>query len=320
MEGAQLSHAQGACALPATLSHSGKAPGMSYLDRIRAANSHDLGNFLPFRVNGIRVGCVKRDFAATLARWPEVFRVAERGLSLAAGLDSAHVPQSERTRAVGGVLQVLRDEGCIDGWRDELYPVNRGWSEAPFLLVERAAIPLFGVRGYGVHLNGFVRGRDGLKMWIARRSLSKPTGPGKLDQMVAGGQPADIGLYDNMMKECSEEAGIPMEIARRASAVGAISYALETRVGFRPDLIFNFDLELPENFTPVNTDGEVEAFYLWPMERVVETVRDSDAFKFNCALVVIDFLLRHGYIAADDPDYSDIVEGLMTRPAPPPGW
>jgi Domain of unknown function (DUF4743) len=293
---------------------------MSYLDRIRTANKHDPGNFLPFRVSGIRVGCVKRDFAATLSRWPEVFHVDERGVSLAPELDSAQAPATERTRAVGEVLRILREEGCIDGWRDELYPVNRNWSEEPFLLVERAAIPWFGVRGYGVHLNGFVRGRDGLSMWIARRSLNKPTGPGKLDQMVAGGQPAGMGLYDNMMKECWEEAGIPMEIAGRAKAVGAISYALETTVGFRPDIIFNFDLELPEHFTPVNTDGEVEAFYLWPMEQVVETVRDSDAFKFNCALVVIDFLVRHGYVAADDPDYSDIVEGLMTRFAPPPGW
>ena len=175
-------------------------------------------------------------------------------------------------------------------------------------------MPWLGVRGYGVHMNGFVRGADGLKMWVARRSLSKPTGPGKLDQMVAGGQPADIGLYDNMLKECAEEAGIPRDIARHVRAVGAITYALETSVGFRPDLIFNFDLELPEDFSPVNTDGEVDAFYLWPMEQVMETVRDSDAFKFNCALVIIDFLVRHGYIAADDPDYSDIVEGLMGKP------
>ena len=122
------------------------------------------------------------------------------------------------------------------------------------------------------------------------------------------------------MKECEEEAAIPTDIARRARAVGAISYALETDVGFRPDLIFNFDLELPETFSPVNTDGEVEEFYLWSIEQVMETVRDTDAFKFNCALVVIDFLVRHGYIAADDPDYSDIVEGLRSRPEPPPGW
>jgi hypothetical protein len=293
---------------------------MSYLDRIHAANRHDLGNFLPFTVSRIRVGCVKYSFAETLARWPEVFCVDERGVQLAASLDPQEVPPTERTLAVSEVLRVLRDEGHIDGWRDELYPVNRGWSEPPFFLIERAAIPCFGVRGYGVHMNGIVRGSDGLKMWIARRSLSKPTGPGKLDQMVAGGQPADIGLHNNLMKECAEEAGIPIGIARHASAVGAISYALETSVGFRPDLIFNFDLELPEDFTPVNSDGEVEAFYLWPMDEVMKTVRDSDAFKFNCALVVIDFLVRHGYIAADDPEYSEIVEGLMTKSDTPPGW
>ncbi len=293
---------------------------MSFLDRIRAAITHDLGKFLPFSVSGTRVGCVKKSFAETLARWPEVFRVDEQRISLAANLDSRDVPAEERTQAVGEVLQRLREEGHIDGWRDELYPVNRSWSEPAFLLIERAAVPWFGVRGYGVHMNGFVRARHGPSMWIARRSTTKPTGPGKLDQMVAGGQPAAIGLYDNMMKECDEEAGIPIDIARHARAVGAITYALEDKVGFRPDLLFNFDLQLPEDFSPVNTDGEVDAFYLWPMERIVETVRDSDAFKFNCALVVIDFLVRHGYIAADDPDYSDIVEGLMARHEPPPAW
>ncbi len=293
---------------------------MSYLDRIREANDHDLRDYLPFSVDGTRFGCVKTDFAQTLTRWPEVFRVDERRVTLAPALDASGAPADERTRAVGEVLQSLRDEGVIGGWRDELYPVNRNWSERPALLIERAAVPWLGVRGYGVHMNGYVSGSDGLYMWIARRSLTKPTGPGKLDQMVAGGQPADIGLYDNMVKECGEEAGIPAEIARRVRAAGAITYSLGTRVGFRPDLIFNFDLELPADFTPVNTDGEVDEFYLWPMEEVMETVRESDAFKFNCALVIVDFLVRRGYITADDPDYSDIVEGLLARPETPPGW
>ena len=293
---------------------------MSYLDRIRAANSADLGNFLPFSVSGTRVGCVKHGFAEELAGWPEVFRVEEHGVTLAGELDADGAPTTTRTRAVGEVLESLRESGRIEGWREELYPVNRTWSEPPFLLVERAAVPWLGVRGYGVHMNGYVRAADGLKMWVAKRSLTKPTGPGKLDQIVAGGQPADRGLRDNMMKESEEEAAIPTEIARHARAVGAISYALETDVGFRPDLIFNFDLELPEAFSPENNDGEVEEFYLWPIERVMETVRNTDSFKFNCALVVIDFLVRHGYIAADDPDYSDIVEGLRSRPEPPPGW
>ena len=293
---------------------------MSYIDRIRAANTHALDAFLPFYVNRVRVGCVKRAFADMLSSWPEVFRIDDRRVTLAPELDAADVPPARRTEAVDEVLRSLRERGVIDGWRDEMYPVNRTWSESACLHVERAAVPWLGVRGYGVHMNGYVRDSDGVKMWIAKRSLTKPTGPGKLDQVVAGGQPADVGLKANLVKECGEEAGIPDEIALRARAVGAISYALETQVGFRPDLIFNFDLEMPGTFTPRNTDGEVEAFFLWPIEQVMETVRETDDFKFNCALVVVDFLVRHGYIAADDPDYSEIVEGLMTRPDLPPGW
>lgn len=293
---------------------------MSFLDRIREANHHDLSHFLPFYVSDARVGCVLPAFARVLARWPEIFCVDDERVRLAPILDGCHVPPAERTRAVDEVLRTLRDEGYLDGWRDEMYPVNRTWGERPFLTIERAAIPLFGVRAYGVHMNGYVDSADGMKMWVARRSLAKPTGPGKLDQLVAGGQPVDMGLRENLIKQAAEEAGIPPEIAARVRAVGAITYALQTPNGFRPDIIFNFDLALPESFSPVNTDGEVEEFYLWSVERVLETVRDTDHFKFNCALVVMDFLVRHGYIAADHEDYSEIVEGLMTRPRPPPGW
>ena len=173
---------------------------MSYLDRIHTANAHDL-----------------RDFRVTLAP----------------ALDAGDAPADERTLAVGEVLQSLREEGVIDGWRDELYPVNRNWSERPALLIERAAVPWLGVRGYGVHMNGFVRGPDGLHMWIARRSLTKPTGPGKLDQMVAGGQPADIGLHDNVVKECAEEAGIPGDTPRGGHLLRPRD---ERRVPSGPDL------------------------------------------------------------------------------------
>ena len=41
-------------------------------------------------------------------------------------------------------------------------------------------------------------------------------------------------------------------------------------------------------------DGEVEDFFLWPIERVVETVRETDRFKFNVNLVLIDLFRRNG--------------------------
>jgi hypothetical protein len=72
---------------------------------------------------------------------------------------------------------------------------------------------------------------------------------------------------------------------------------MERPEGLRRDVIFAYDLELPESFTPTPTDGEVEAFELWPAARVVECVREEQKFKFNVNLVLIDFFLRHGLVA-----------------------
>ena len=45
---------------------------------------------------------------------------------------------------------------------------------------------LFGFKQFGVHINGYLNHSvQGLSMWIARRSFTKQTYPGKLDQMVS---------------------------------------------------------------------------------------------------------------------------------------
>ncbi len=88
------------------------------------------------------------------------------------------------------MLEQLRDAGHITGWRGELYPVASSFGSEPVLLMERAAAPYFGIREYGVHVNGYVRDAEtgGIKLWVARRSARKQTWPGKLDHIVAGGQ------------------------------------------------------------------------------------------------------------------------------------
>jgi hypothetical protein len=55
-----------------------------------------------------------------------------------------------------------------------------------------------------------------------------------------------------------------------------------------------YDLFVPEDFVPRAADGEVEEFFLWPIERVVETVRETDRFKFNVNLVLVDLFRRNG--------------------------
>lgn len=114
----------------------------------------------------------------------------------------------------------------------------------------------------GVHLNGWVRREDGTKaLWVARRSATKQTWPGKLDHLVAGGQAVGITCRDNVIKECAEEAGIPQELASRAIPVSAISYTSLQREGLKRDVLFCYDLELPADFVPQPQVGRWHAVW-----------------------------------------------------------
>ncbi len=279
---------------------------MSLLDRIRACQNDDGDSYVTFFAAGVAIGQIKSEFVQSIAKFGDVFEIDDASVALTANLRS----YEERTQAMARVLDELRIEGLVPGWRDEPYPAGVAFNAPPLFELERAAVPLFGVPGYGVHMNGWLN-RDGrTHMWIARRSLSKPTGPGKLDQMVGGGQPVGMSLRDNLIKECAEEAGIPATLAEMAKPVGNVSYTTTRPEGLRNDVLFNFDLYVPNDFQPVNQDGEVAEFMLWDIDEVMQRLSDTEDFKFNSALVIIDFLMRHGFIEADDPDYPDIAAGL----------
>ena len=286
---------------------------MSFLDHIRRCNNADLAQFEPWFVGPHRAGFVHRDFAASTLPASGLFQRSGSAWHLDSRLDT---PQ-KRTTEIHAFLLALRAAGHFNGlWREERYAVAPQ-DGAPFLMeMERSAVPWFGVRAGGPHMTGYVRRADGLHIWVPRRSYEKPTFPGQLDNTVAGGQPAGLGLHENLVKECGEEASIPPELARQAKAVSLVGYWNQSGQQLKPDVMTCFDLELPEDFTPRANDGEVHSFELWPVQRVFETVRDTVEFKYNCNLVLIDFFVRHGMLSADDPDFIPIVAGLRMMYAP----
>ena len=220
-----------------------------------------------------------------------------------------HDPQS-RTYAIQGAIDTLIGDGVIPQHFGEVYPVSSSHKGVPEFLIDRAVTSCFGTRTFGQHLNGYVMKNGQLRMWIARRSMDRGHEPGKLDQMVAGGFPHGISAEDNMRKECMEEAGMLAALADQAQAVGAITCRYEVPRGVKPETLYCYDLLLPEDFQPVCTDGEVDEFMLMPVEEVAEIVRDTDDFKLNCNLVIIDFLIRHGNLMPEDEDYDLLVAGL----------
>ena len=280
---------------------------MSYIDHILFCNRHDLGNFQPLKVENVIIGYLRPKFAYLLLQFQDVFEISGTIVSLVEKLKTF----DDRTKAVNEVVCKLITQGHLPRLSQEWYPVKSNFTEIPLFKIDRAVVPHFGVRAYGVHINGFVRTKNGnIELWIARRANDRILYPGMLDNMVAGGQPIGLRLMDNVIKECWEEAAIPPNISETAIPVSAISYMMETDSGLKPDTMFCFDLKLPNNFVPVNQDGEVAEFYRLPVQQVAKIIDNSFEFKFNCNLVIIDFLIRHGFISPEHHQYLELIRGL----------
>jgi len=283
---------------------------MSLLDRVRHCMRRDMARFRPFQVDAMRVGWVGDEIADLLRAFPATFSVTADAVRLAPSLDGFEA----RSAAVDAVLRQLHEQGALTGWRDESYAVAPSFHAPPLLRMERAAAPAFGILTHSVHVIGYCGRGEAMQLWIARRSLSKPVGPGKLDLLANGGQPMGISLRDNLRKECWEEAGVPADLADRARPASVVDYLFEGQRGLRNEVNFVFDLELPPSFVPRNVDGEVEEFTLWPTARVEERLAESDDFLYDAALGLIDFLIRHGAIGPEIPDYLPLIHGLRSRP------
>jgi hypothetical protein len=278
---------------------------MSLLRHIRACNAWEPARFLPFRHGPALLGLIRRDNAELLRRFPKLFKVGKDAVNLIAEVNAKAI-----SAAIDRAVEDLVAERVIAKWRNEFFAVAERWGTKARFTLDRGAVPFFGVRAYGVHLNGYRRARGRLKLWIGKRASNKIVAPGKLDNMVAGGIGVAHGLEETLWKEAAEEAAMPRKLSSRAVAVGAVSYRMETRTGLRNDVLFLYDVETPDGFTPRNTDGELVSFALMDAEVMVKRMRDTEDFKFNVNLVNIDFVLRHGVIRPDDPDYLELVTGL----------
>jgi hypothetical protein len=278
---------------------------MTLLRHIRQCNEYRPDRFMPFWHRDQRLGLIRRKNAEALRRFPSAYEVAADGVRLIVDGDFDAL-----SAVIEETTEHLVAEGLVAKWRNEFFAAAPRWGAPAHFRIDRGAVPFFGVRAYGVHLNGYVRDGDKLKLWVGRRSPKKAVAPGKLDNLVAGGIDYKHGLFETLIKESEEEASLSSPIARRAVPVSAVSYRMEVTHGLRDDVLFCYDLEVPADFTPKNNDGELVAFTLEDAAEVIAMVREGDAFKFNVNLVLIDFALRHGLISPDEPDYLDLVTKL----------
>jgi 8-oxo-dGTP pyrophosphatase MutT (NUDIX family) len=221
--------------------------------------------YVPFTFRGARIGWLRPELAARLGAWPRVFHSSADKVAL---IDAKNLAP---------VVEQLAQEGFVPGWRNERYRI------ADLFDIERAAARPFGLTTHAVHANGIV----GERMWLARRSATKPIDAGMWDNLVGGGISVGFTLEQTLVKESWEEAGIPSELARTARRGARLHVLREVPEGVQSELIESYDLELPESFQPKNQDGEVSEFMLLPFD---DAVRQE--LTYEAGLVARDFLSR----------------------------
>lgn len=271
------------------------------------------------------LGFLLPSVALTLANLPdwEVSPPDEtpRTITLTTGHDEA-----TRSAAIAKTTAAMRETRhwkVLDKWRDELYAVYGPAGEMVFT-IERSASPLFGVVTYGVHLTAYTisTSTGELQIWVPRRSSTKQTYPSMLDNSVAGGIAAGELPFESLVREAMEEASLPEYVSRKAKAAGCVTYFYirDERAGgevglLQPECQYVYDLDLSadEGIVCKPNDDEVEGFELLGVPEVLTALGRAE-FKPNCALVMIDFLIRHGFIGYEkEKALAEIVARLHRR-------
>ena len=264
-------------------------------------------SLLPFTVEGVLVGWMKRSFTEHLAQWPEYFSVRARGVGMLGDFETP----LHRSVAIAEVVESLATETVINGWRGELVTVAESFYSPPLFHIERAASRYFGLTMYASHLNGLTMRGDEPYMWLSTRADNKSVDPGKLDNLAAGRIARGMGAFDTLVKESFEEAGIAREQAITAHGAGVVRCKREVDEGMHHEIMFVHDILLPEHFVPQNNDGEVSAFQCVPIAEILTRLEDDPyEFTVDAALVALDCLIRRGFFTSDRKDYLEIIHAM----------
>ncbi len=211
---------------------------------------------------------------------------------IAFGHEALHIAAArpiELSISMTVLAERMRLGGFIPGWRNEEFSwLDQNGHE--YFRLERSAFRTFGFRSMASHINGYTKAGN---IWLGRRSESKATDPGRLDNLAAGGISADETPWVNARRELWEEAGVPPKIAAQICPVGRIHMRrpIPSR-GFHDEQLYIYDLELAENFIPTNHDGEVSGFIEISLAEAAARIM-ADEFTSDAAFVTADFILRN---------------------------
>lgn len=193
------------------------------------------------------------------------------------------------TAALNALAHALRGAGRCGPWRDEQLAVCDALGRRVGT-IERAAVRVLGLATQAVHLVGVAA--DGAGLWVQQRAFTKPNNPGMWDTLMGGMVSANDTVPQALARETWEEAGLAVDALHRVAHGGHVDFARPSReaggTSYMVERIEWFHATVPQALQPVNQDGEVERFGLWPHAEVQARLAQG-AFTAEAALVLAGF-------------------------------
>lgn len=235
-------------------------------------------------------------------------------------LTMAHGSFQERTEVMREtLLQAVREEAPASPRKfyDEALRVVS--SEGEHVLdIDRSGLDPFGIVSFSAHMIGFVKGDDGIKYWVPKRSATKTTVPNKLDSTVAGVVRSGEQPIDCMARKNVVEASIPEEYTRaNIVSCGIASYQMSITSTGNPGcqhiISYLYELELDKNVAPHPGNEEVGSFALMTLDDVKTALMEGE-FVANRAMVWLAYFIRRGIMTPEnEPDFVEICQRLQRK-------
>ncbi|OQO06380.1 hypothetical protein B0A48_08970 [Cryoendolithus antarcticus] len=230
-------------------------------------------------------------------------------------LDKSH--GTDTPGAVNAAFQELVDM-CIER---KTFRALAGMHSEPFAIPSTRYERPVQVERFAAQLFAYTFRDSEMYVWIPRRAAHLFTYPGMLDTTVAGGVKAGASPLQTIIEEAREEALLAEDVFRRLArcrgTITHMSMSGEESPAEKglvcPDYTFVYDMELPPDVVPRPNDDEVAGFTTMTAEDLKAAMLREE-FKDDSAVVLVDFLIRHGVITPEnEPDFVEITMRLHRK-------
>ena len=267
---------------------------LSLCDDLYTAVQHrqtpDLSAFVPFIINNIGLGFLNQTFTQKIAQDIETLVADETALIL------DNMSWQEVGETLQNIAQQWHHQGLYSGWRDEKYSI-RDDSGSPLFDLERSAFRPLGLLSHAIHINGWIDRAGERLFWIGKRAAHKAVAPNKLDTTAGGGIAAGEEPHSAMVRESWEEAGVPAEWTHCLQQNGTMFSLRPVHRGLHREILYLYDIGLPENFTPQNKDGEVAEFVLMNDNEIAQAIIAGEFMEDSALTLLISMQQRHKFSA-----------------------